>query len=98
MAKKSDIRGSKKQWLLGKLAVFSMRLMRITLRFKLDDPTGQRPLADNGEPKIWAFWHNTLFAAPLMKSMFSGTAPASALASASNDGAVIESMLSLIHI
>ena len=93
MSKSSEIRGTRKQWALGKLASFMMRVVGLTLRYELDDPHGQRAKADGSDPMIWIFWHNCLFAAPLTKTRFSGRAPASALASASKDGAVIESMI-----
>ncbi|MGJ8676846.1 MAG: lysophospholipid acyltransferase family protein [Akkermansiaceae bacterium] len=93
MSRLSDIRGTRKQWAYGWLASFAMRLVGMTLRYRLDDPSGQRAKAETGEPMIWIFWHNALFAAPLTKTRFSGRAPASALASASKDGAVIEAMI-----
>lgn len=93
MNKSSEIRGTRKQYAYGRLASFFMRLVGLTLRYELDDPYGVRPKADAGKPMIWMFWHNALFAAPLTKTRFSGRAPASALASASKDGAVIESMI-----
>ncbi len=93
MGKSLEIRGSRKQRFYGRLASLSMRLVGLTLRYQIDDPHGQRAKADEGEPMIWTFWHNCLFAAPLTKTRFSGHAPASALASASKDGAVIESMI-----
>ncbi len=78
----------------GKTVAFLMRVVGLTLRYELRDPTGQKAMAKPGVPVIWIFWHNCLFCAPLTKKRFSGTAPASALASASRDGAVIESMIS----
>jgi hypothetical protein len=70
-----------------------MRLGGCTLRYELQDLTGQKMKARPGAPVIWIFWHNCLFCAPLTKKRFSGTAPATALASASRDGAIIESMV-----
>lgn len=70
-----------------------MRLVGCTLRYELQDLTGQKMKARPGAPVIWIFWHNCLFCAPLTKKRFSGTAPATALASASRDGAIIESMV-----
>ncbi|MBT8043506.1 MAG: lysophospholipid acyltransferase family protein [Verrucomicrobiae bacterium] len=94
MSDRSEIRGNKKQWLAGKVVAFLMRLIGLTLRYQLEDPHRQKAAAPAGVPVIWIFWHNCLFAAPLTKKKFSGTAPASALASASRDGAVIESVVS----
>lgn len=94
MSKGSDIRGTWKQRLAGKVVTVLIRLLGLTLRCKLEDPHGVRELAKPGVPVIWIFWHNCLIAAPLNKKKFSGSAPASALASASKDGAVIESVVS----
>ena len=57
-------------------------------------PVGKKRRTEGGVPVIWIFWHNCLFASPLAKKRYSGSAKASALASASKDGAVIESVVS----
>lgn len=93
MSKRSEIRGTWKQVAAGKMVAFLMRLLGLTLRYRIEDPSGQKTKAAPGVPVIWIFWHNCLFAAPLTRPRFSGRAPASALASASRDGAVIESMV-----
>lgn len=93
MSDRSEIRGTRKQWWAGKIVALLMRLVGLTLRFEVRDPSGQKEMAKPGVPVIWIFWHNCLFSAPLAKNRFGGTAPASALASASRDGAVIESMV-----
>ncbi|MCP5538348.1 MAG: lysophospholipid acyltransferase family protein [Akkermansiaceae bacterium] len=93
MSDRSEIRGTKKQWFIGKMVAALMRLVGLTLRYRVDDPHGQKAKAPAGVPVIWIFWHNCLFSAPLTKKKFSGSAPASALASASRDGAVIESVV-----
>ena len=90
MSKKNEIRGTWKQRFTGRLVAFTIKLLGFTLRFKMDDPHG---LAQRPEPTIWVFWHNCLIAAPLSKVKFSGKGPASALASASKDGALIESVI-----
>lgn len=93
MNDRSEIRGAWRQWLGGKIVAFLMRLVGCTLRYELQDLAGQKMKARPGVPMIWIFWHNCLFCAPLTKKQFSGTAPATALASASRDGAIIESMV-----
>ncbi len=93
MSKRSEIRGTWKQVASGKIVALLMRLLGLTLRYRVEDPSGQKLKAAPGVPVIWVFWHNCLFAAPLTKTRFSGSAPASALASASRDGAVIESVV-----
>ena len=91
MSKQLEIRGTWKQRLVGKLIIFFIRSLGATLRCRLDDPHG---VAQTTKPVIWIFWHNCLIAASLNKVLFSGRSPASALASASKDGAVIESVIS----
>lgn len=94
MSDRSEIRGTWKQLVAGKILAYLIRAVGLTLRYEVEDPTGQKKSATAGVPRIWIFWHNCLFAAPLTKTRFSGSAPASALASASRDGAVIESIVS----
>jgi len=90
MSKKIEIRGTWKQKLTGKLIACFIKTLGLTLRSKLEDPHG---VAQGSKPVIWIFWHNCLIAAPLNKVKFSGKVPSSALASASKDGAVIESVV-----
>lgn len=94
MSKGSDIRGTWKQRAAGKLVTVLIRLLGVTLKCRVEDPHGIREKVRSGVPVIWIFWHNCLIAAPLNKRQFSGDAPASALASASKDGAVIASVVS----
>ena len=94
MGDQSEIRGSRSQWFAGKAVAVLMRVVGLTLRYRIEDPHGQKAKAAPGVPVIWIFWHNCLFSAPLTKKRFSGSAPASALASASKDGAVLESAIS----
>ncbi len=93
MSEALEIRGTWKHKVAGKVVAYLIRGLGLTLRCRVEDPSGQREKIASGEPMIWIFWHNCLFAAPLTKKRFAGNAPASALASASKDGAVIESMV-----
>jgi len=93
MSDRAEIRGAKLHWLAGKLAALLMRVVGLTLRYEVNDPSGQKTKAKEGVPVIWIFWHNCLFASPLTKKRYSGSAKASALASASKDGAIIESLV-----
>ncbi len=93
MSKRTEIRGTKKQWLAGKAVALLMRAVGLTLRIRVEDARGRRFAPPSGDPLIWIFWHNGLFAAPLSRKKIIGKAPASALASASRDGAVIESVV-----
>ncbi len=93
MSDRAEIRGAKWHWLAGKLAALLMRVIGLTLRYQVNDDSGPESKAKAGVPVIWIFWHNCLFASPLTKKRYSGSAEASALASASKDGAIIESLV-----
>jgi len=93
MGDRSEIRGTRTQWLAGKIVALLVRVIGLTMRYHVDDPHGQKGKVETGLPMIWIFWHNCLLVAPLTKKKYCGSAPASALASASRDGAVIESFV-----
>ena len=93
MSKSLEIRGSKRQWLGGKIAATFVVLLGQTLRYRVDDPHDVKAMLDPAKPGVWAFWHSGLLAAPLALTRFIGAYPASTLTSASRDGAVIESFL-----
>jgi lysophospholipid acyltransferase (LPLAT)-like uncharacterized protein len=93
MSKSLEIRGTKKQWLIGKLAAAVVGLLGWTLRYRVEDPHGVKATLDPARPGVWAFWHAGLLAAPLALGRFIGQYPSSTLTSASRDGAVIESFL-----
>jgi len=90
MSKSSEVRGTWKHKLAGKIVTVMIKTLGLTLRSRVDDPHG---LAQTTQPVIWIFWHNCLIAAPVNKVKFSAKVPASALASASKDGAMIEAMV-----
>ena len=90
MKNKSEIRGAWKQRLAGRLAAFVIKLLGVTIRCRLEDPYG---LGQISKPVVWIFWHNGLLTVPMNAMKFGGKAPASALTSASKDGAVIESLV-----
>ena len=93
MSKSLEIRGTKKQWLIGKLAAAFVGLLGWTLRYRVEDPHGVKAMLDPAKPGVWAFWHGGLLAAPLALGRVMVQFPASTLTSASRDGAVIESFL-----
>lgn len=93
MSKSLEIRGTKKQWLMGKLAAAFVGLLGWTLRYRVEDPHGVKATLNPTKPGVWAFWHGGLLAAPLALGRFMVQFPASTLTSASRDGAVIESFL-----
>ncbi|MGB0991963.1 MAG: lysophospholipid acyltransferase family protein [Akkermansiaceae bacterium] len=92
MASDSDIRGTWKQRLAGKIIALIIRLNSLTLRFTVKDPHSVRAAFSSGSPVIWAFWHNCLFVAPVAKKHIAGNAKTHALSSASKDGAIIASL------
>jgi len=94
MSKNLEIRGTWKQMLAGKIAANAVRVLSWTLRYRVDDPFGVKEQLVPGEAAVWAVWHNGLLAAPMILTRFIGPLPASTLASASRDGAVIASFLS----
>ncbi len=93
MGKSSEIRGTWKQQLTGKVVVLLMRMLGSMVRFRINDPYGCKAKSLDGEVMIWAFWHNCLFSAPLAWNRIVGDVSASALASASKDGAVVASVI-----
>jgi lysophospholipid acyltransferase (LPLAT)-like uncharacterized protein len=93
MSKSLEIRGTRKQWLIGKLAALFVALLGWTLRYRVEDPHGVKAILDPAKPGVWALWHGNLLAAPLALGRFLGRYPTSTLASASRDGAVISSFL-----
>jgi len=88
-----DIRGDWKQVVGGRIVAFMIRLVGLTLRYRFEDPHGHLRRNHSQSPVIWVFWHNCLFSVPLVYRRFSGEALASALTSASRDGALIASVV-----
>ncbi len=93
MSKSLEIRGAWKQVLAGKIAAFFLKILGLTLRYRVEDPHGVTGSVKPDEPGVWVFWHNGLLAAPLILRRVVGDSPASTLTSASKDGAVIASFL-----
>jgi len=94
MSKSLEIRGTKKQRLIGTLAAAIVGLLGWTLRYRVEDPHHVKKTLEPGKPNVWAFWHCNLLTAPLALTRFIGAYPASTLTSASKDGAIIASFLS----
>lgn len=93
MSKSLEIRGAWKQVLAGKVAAGFLRVLGLTMRYRVEDPHGVKDSLKHDEPGVWVFWHNGLLAAPLILRRVVGKSPASTLTSASKDGAVIASFL-----
>lgn len=94
MVKDLEIRGTWKQVLLGKLAAGVVGLLSLTLRYRVEDPYGVKASLEPEKPAVWVFWHGCLLVAPVAAGRFLKQYRATTLASASRDGAIIESFLS----
>ena len=93
MSKSTEIRGTWKQVLAGKMAAFFLKLLGLTIRYRVDDPHGITGTVNSDQPGVWVFWHNGLLAAPLIMRRVVGDSPASTLTSASKDGAIIAAFI-----
>jgi lysophospholipid acyltransferase (LPLAT)-like uncharacterized protein len=95
-SKRGEIRGGKKQKILGSVAGWLIRLLGWTLRVELRSVV---PWKGRKEPVIWLFWHGQIMPAIAawsrteMREM-----PLKALTSASRDGAVIEHALGVFGV
>lgn len=89
MGERSEIRGSRKQRVIGTIAGVLLRVMGWTLRYKI---TGQEQMTGKygGKPVIFALWHNRIFAIPYAKPRLSPGVDVCVLTSASKDGAILE--------
>jgi lysophospholipid acyltransferase (LPLAT)-like uncharacterized protein len=96
MAKKTDIRGTKKQRIIGTIAGWGLRLVGSTLRIKVTDHSGLS--GEYAQPVLWAFWHNTVFVMPYVRLKFFRHRRVVVLTSASKDGAVLESAVKVCDI
>lgn len=73
---------------LGRLAAFLIGLLGRTLRVRVEDRAGILDHAPD-HSLIWVFWHNRIFAMPLIYRRFLPTRRGAVLTSPSRDGAVI---------
>ncbi len=90
MAREQEIRGDKKQRIIGSFAGWVLRLVGSTLRIEVDDKSGLSGSSEN--PVLWAFWHNTVFVMPYVRLKFFAHRKVVVLTSASKDGAVLEKL------
>lgn len=74
--------------IIGAAAAFLIRLFSITFRWRLHDPDN---VAENPpeKPMIWIFWHNRIFAVPVLYKKYLSTRSGAILTSASRDGEMI---------
>ena len=92
MSKKnrSEIRGSRKNELLGTLAGWLMRGLAATLRMDIRDRCGISNDPVTMPPAIYILWHNRFFVVPpAWNRICRGLRKTVALTSASNDGAMV---------
>ncbi len=84
---------SNKAKVIGLLAATLIRIVSGTLRWRLDDKAGVTTDPPEGQ-MIWAFWHNRIFAVPVMYRKFLRSRRGAVLTSPSKDGAIIASTVS----
>ena len=78
--------------LLGWLIATLIRVVGLTLRFRLDDRGGLCKNLPNG-PMIWVFWHNRVFTGPLVYKKYLRKRHGNVLTSPSGDGEIIAQVL-----
>jgi lysophospholipid acyltransferase (LPLAT)-like uncharacterized protein len=76
---------------LGKLAARLIKIIGWTLRFDIEDRAGVLDRTFK-EPLIWMFWHNRMFAVPLLQRKAPHRTGA-ALTSGSRDGAIVAGVM-----
>ncbi len=96
MGKHQEIRGDKKQRVIGIIVGWVLRLVGATLRIEIDDRAGLSQSSEN--PVLWSCWHNTVFVLPYMRLKFFSHRKVVVLTSASKDGAVLESAVAVCNI
>lgn len=89
MADAQEIRGKRKQRVIGTLAGWLIRVMGWTLRYEIKG-LGQMRGRYADQPVIFALWHNRIFAMPYIKPKLSEKREVCVLTSASKDGAILE--------
>lgn len=95
--RRTEVRNSRKNTFLGKLAGWLIRLYCTTLRFTITDRAG---LASGHLPAvIYVLWHNRVMVMPYAwKRLTKGKRQAAVLTSASNDGTILANMVGVFGI
>lgn len=78
--------------LLGVVIGTLIRVVGVTLRWRLEDRSGVRE-CNPDEALIWMFWHNRVFAAPLMYRKFLRKRSGAVLTSPSGDGDILTQVM-----
>lgn len=87
---RSDIRGDRKNALLGTLAGWTMKALAATLRMDIRDHCGIGDDPVTMEPAIYVLWHNRFFVVPpAWNRLCYGIRKTVSLTSASKDGAMV---------
>ncbi len=88
--KRTEVRGDRKNALVGTLAGWLMRLLSATLRMDIRDRCGISDDPVTMPPAIYVLWHNRfLVVPPAWNRICHGLRKTVALTSASNDGAMV---------
>ncbi len=97
MADAQEIRGTRKQRVIGTLAGWAIRVMGWTLRYKVD---GLKKLSEKypEQPVILALWHNRILAMPYITPKLLKNREICVLTSASKDGAILETAVRLFGV
>jgi len=97
MSDKLEIRGTRKQRIIGKIAGWSIRVMGWTLRYKIK---GLEQLQEKykGQAVIYSLWHNRIFAMPYQSPKLARDREMVVLTSASKDGAILENAVGVFGV
>jgi len=89
MSDSLEIRGARKQRVIGKVASWAMRVMGWTLRYRfigIDEMVAKH----HDQPVIFSLWHSRILAMPYTRPILSRDRELVVLTSASKDGAILE--------
>lgn len=77
---------------IGFAGALLIRLISVTLRWRLHDPAGISKSPPD-RPMIWAFWHNRIFVVPTVYHRYLRGRRGAVLTSASKDGEIIAAVI-----
>lgn len=98
MGKSTDIRGDRKAKLIGKLAGWLIRIIGSTLRIHKVDHSGITDPQSNLGPVLITHWHDSIFVMPYSKLKHFNHRKLVVLTSASRDGAILETAMSVFKV